>query len=81
MTILHDAIGCRSCQAVRERLDELGIAYRDEPRGGGDRQAHTLVDDDRVFEGHPRMHDHVDELAEFARKWQRFQTDTCYLEE
>ncbi|HOD84090.1 MAG: hypothetical protein BWX88_04650 [Planctomycetes bacterium ADurb.Bin126] len=81
MTILHDAVGCRSCQAVRERVGELGIAYRDEPRSVGERQAHTLVEDDLVFQGRLRIHDHVDELAEFARKWQRFQTDTCYLEE
>lgn len=81
MTILHDAVDCRSCLAVRERLDELAICYRDEPRRADDPKAHTLVDDDRVFRGHPDMHAHVDELGEFARQWQRFQSDTCYLDD
>jgi hypothetical protein len=76
-----------SADAIQEILDEIVIAYEteflseDAPLPADVPTLPALRDDEEVITDPDALETHLEELRELMRDWDRFQSDTCYVEE
>jgi len=81
---------CPGCGAVEDTLGELVLAHsviivknRQDLRTkfGQDAKVPLLVDGDERFEGIKAIIEHLEQMAEFKKLWEKYQSDACYCDE
>jgi hypothetical protein len=79
---------CRRCDEIQEILDSDCLAYQVIIVPGGDAPGYrpmgarppVLADGDAVIQGAERIMSHLGELRRFKSQWEKYQSDSCYVE-
>jgi glutaredoxin len=89
MITLYRTRDCPQCAGIQSTLEDLSVAHevvagtraelRDRLPDG--RTLPVLVDGDETFAGAKAVLQHLDELADFAKEWRKYQSDACYCGE
>jgi glutaredoxin len=90
MITLYRTKSCPGCQAIEETLKELCLAHKvvivRGPEGlpklpDNGASPPLLIDDGQAIQGSRNIIEHLNELEEFKKLWEKFQSDVCYCDE
>ena len=72
---------------IQQALDEMVVAYETETVELGTAlpddvpETPALRDDGEVITGEAALNEHLEQLADLMDDWDRFQSDSCYIED
>ena len=78
------------CDSIEERMREMSLSYtaRIAGRSGGPQkddpepeEAPLIIDEGKIIKGEEEIYRYLDEMREFKKKWDKFQSDACYCDD
>jgi hypothetical protein len=77
------------CDSIEEKMREMRLSYRtrdpEDPEIKGKEidgdDLPFVLDEGRVIKGEKEIYRYLEDIGEFKKKWDKFQSDACYCDE